>query len=361
MVQNIWYENNYYKIKYPSNMEKKINVGGVGIGIEEVSFKSNNNNLIEISVEIINNFFNKKEFEDLIKEHIEENKESIIESELIDIEKGSVYKIIFKTSTNNIFTFIFHRNNIVFILSIETVKIHSKEITMNIYSIFHSFKIKETTRILSNLKREWNIYKLPPFEIYYPNNSEIYDYIKEWAEKKINAFKYITKYLGVKWDDEIIKIYVFNDNFHGKFLGFNLGFSILNRYEIFTTINQSDGHELTHIISYKMANGKCIYSKLINEGLATYLDLCSSHFHERSKNILKKDNCIKLLENEFESKKDNYTLSASFVKYLIENYGLILFKDFFCQNHLNEKMSFIKYYNKKGTELIEDWFNYIMK
>lgn len=208
----------------------------------------------------------------------------------------------------------------------------------------------------------WNIYELENLVIYYPNNSEIYYSIEDWASLRKEAFEYIIDYLGLHWEKEPIKIYVFDSMEHGKKFGLNLGFARPDKSMIFSRYMQSPGHELAHCISYRINDGHSINSALIREGLATHLDMTGKNYHMLTLKLLKDRNfSVELFGNEFRKNKDSYTLGASFVRYLIEEYGLELFIDFYSQDEYDEQNSFKQYYGKEGSTLKNEWLEYIRK
>ncbi|MCK4258851.1 MAG: hypothetical protein KAX49_07725 [Halanaerobiales bacterium] len=224
--------------------------------------------------------------------------------------------------------------------------------------MINSFRISNISykAISDIIEKEWNKYVLNDLEFYYPNDSLIYDEIEEWAEKRIEAFNYILDNLKTKWNHGPIKIYVFNDHEHGRKYGVMAGIASVSVRKIFTTYKQSPGHELTHIISCNMNNLEFIKSLLIIEGLASYLNMDERDKHMLAAGYLRRSKFeVKLLGENFIKTKHAYDYGGSFVKYLIGEYGIDFFKDFFSQNKFSERESFKYYYGKSGEELINEW------
>lgn len=216
----------------------------------------------------------------------------------------------------------------------------------------------------ASLNKNWNEFVDDIFTIRYPDNSIIYDNPLEWLIPRKEAFYYSCNYLGVNWTYGQIYIYVFNDREQGKKYGEEqLGHANTKINSIYTLYNQSYGHELTHLVAYRINNGKIIRSQLINEGLSTHLDNINNgnRYHQLAKNLMEEGELEKrnLLNEGFRNCKKGYPLGASFVKYLIDTYGLELFKEFFSQNNYYEKKSFMIYYNQSYSELYEDWILYL--
>ncbi len=248
-----------------------------------------------------------------------------------------------------------------------TVKILDKNLFIKDFSFegksedFKAFKIIEgrLTPALIN----WNVYKNDIFKVYYPNNSVIKDSPDFWLSKRQKAFDNICDYLGVKWEYGEISFYVFNDRNQGQEYDLNLGFAVPNANEIYTLHNQSHGHELAHLISYRINDGIRIQSALINEGLATFLNGNNQNYHRITKYFIEKgelDN-YSLLNDSFRNCPAGYQFGASFVNYLIDEYSLELFKEFFGQQDYTELESFEIYYNKDYETLYKEWKSFLIE
>ncbi len=306
--------------------------------------------------------FNYNDFDDLINKNIKKLKEeynlSPIKNEIY-ISGYNGYEIIVDYKGVRYITYEFKKDSSIFILEFRCKTGEFKDIEDLVENIVDSFEVKDY-RFIYTPRKEWNKYRLENIEVYYPDNSVIYDNLENWTRQRVKAFNYITNYLGIKWDDKPIRFYVFNSQEHGKEYSLTLGFAMSKKGEIFTLYNASKGHELTHCILAKLNEGNHIDSDLIDEGLATFLDMSGRDFDRLSKNILENNNYeIKMLGNNFRKNKNAYFLGASFVKYLVDAYGLDLFKQFFFQDKYNEYNSFIEFYEKSGEQLINEWMDYL--
>ena len=224
----------------------------------------------------------------------------------------------------------------------------------------------EQCAVLSDISKLFRNYKKDKFTIYYPENSVIADKLEEWLDVREKAFQNICNYLKTDGDNvNKITFFVFNDKKQGMNYGRRLGYAVPSKYEIYTTFDQTPGHELTHLVSYWI-NKKRIKSAVINEGLAVYQDQTERNYNRICKSLISEgkvsvDILKNLLGDDFRKQIYGYPLGASFVSYLIEIYGLYKFKDFFTQEEYNEIDSFKHFYNKDGEQLINEWKEYILK
>ncbi|MFH1355526.1 MAG: hypothetical protein ABII18_00180 [bacterium] len=230
-------------------------------------------------------------------------------------------------------------------------------IFVSIYSLSIQAKTKETFQKYA--KEHWQVSIQESLHVYYPKETVVKD-ISKWIEKRHKAYKNICDYLGVDWKYGIIRIYVFNDYEHGLKYGLKLGFARRASKEVFTKQNQTPGHELAHVISHYIKAGKTIESDLITEGLATFLDQKDRDYHAVARDIVtSRSKKIDLLGSKFYTVEKAYPLGASFVRFLIERYGLDRFKQFYAQDKLSEEESFGLYYNKVGAVLQNEWLQFL--
>lgn len=350
------YSNFYYTIQYPSNLlEPKLVKDGVD-GYNIVAFSKEDNQFsLTVAAECIYPITSSQE--NYIEEILKENEEDInVEECIVDGNKG--YKIKSKENNKIHTVYLVQKNDMIFEMNFECQIDDYNNCQALTNQIEKSFKFNDFES-LSELKDNWNKYSIENIEVYYSDNSVIYNSIEKWAKERVEAFNYITEYLNVQWEYEPIKIFVFNSQEHGKQFGLILGFAKPEYNEIFTKYTQTPGHELAHCISHYIS-GKRIDSALINEGLATHLNMTGRDYHRLAADILQEKNySIKLLGNDFRKNENAYTLGASFVKYLIDEYNLEVFKEFFAQNKYNEEESFRKFYDKEGNILVNDWMEYL--
>lgn len=206
-----------------------------------------------------------------------------------------------------------------------------------------------------------NKYVHKNFVVYYPKNSVIEETVKQWTESRYSTFQILQQELNIFWNPEKkIKFFVFNSIEQGKEYGFTLGFANPQKGLIFTVYNQTEGHELMHMLQYSMKNGYRIKSVLINEGFATLYDNSGRDFDAIAlKELRKNDFKISIFGDDFSKNGSAYSIGASFVSFLIKKYGLDNFKDFFGQEKYTEDISFYFFYGKENYELYNEWIEYI--
>ncbi|WP_105616396.1 hypothetical protein [Vallitalea okinawensis] len=338
MSESKTYSNVYYTIKYPSNWREPELIA------PKVFFLKDDN---KCSLDIKALPY-KDSIEDLIPK--DESEECII-----DGNKG--YKVKIEENNEIITFYLIQKNDMLFEMMFKSQVDDYKNCLASMDQMIKSFEFNDFE---SMSFANWNQFTIENIEVYYPNNSVINDTIEEWGKDRVEAFNYITEYLDVQWEYEPIKMYVFDSEEHGEQYGLQLGFALPGYNHIFTLHNQYPGHELAHCVSYYINNGERIDSALINEGLATHLNMTGKDYHRMTADILQeKSYTIKLLGDDFRKNEDAYTFGASFVKYLIDKYSLELFKEFFAQNQYNEEESFREFYDKEGNVLVNEWMDYL--
>jgi len=327
------YSNVYYSLNYPSEFEQVL--------VAHKNLFSQQENQIEFDIQ---EYFHEDTLDNLIGSHgaeeslIDGTKWYFIESETrvwyLAKKHGVLFQLTFCDKTGEY----------------DELKALSKQIVEAI-----KFKSFEEMSFDS-----WNQYSSENITVYYPDDSNILDTVDEWTEHRIEAFDYITNYLDVEWTYDDIKIFVFNSQDHGAQYGIQLGFALGSEGQIYTLDTQSYGHELAHCISAKLNNSNTIESSLIEEGFAVFLDSGGSDCHVLASEIIKEQGSkLDLLGDNFWENDKGYPLGASFVQYLIDEYGLDLFKEFYAQNTYDEKQSFVFFYDKEGEVLIAEWLEHI--
>ena len=95
---------------------------------------------------------------------------------------------------------------------------------------------------------------------------------------------------------------------------------------IHTRLNQTYGHELTHVISWRIGHA----IKFLSEGLAVALDMSGYNHYAKAKEYLSSRNVKRLstltLMNNLNENEDWYPLAGGYVSFLIQKYGIAQFK-----------------------------------
>lgn len=186
-----------------------------------------------------------------------------------------------------------------------------------------------------------------------------------WVEKRKNIYLSNAKLLKV--NSPMINFYVYPSKEFGDELGLIPALTFIEKKEIHGHLNQSPGHELTHILlrevnSYDNFPGGGVWS----EGLCTFLDgnkidrrkhVCSIKNWEEIIKISWIDWRIKLPDNI-------YPVGASIMQYIEENFGWNFIFEFIKNLKdygSNEEEISIKIFKKKYLQLQNDWREWIIK
>lgn len=180
--------------------------------------------------------------------------------------------------------------------------------------------------------RDWLTYDSEHFVFHYaPDYSHRHE-IASYAAVRDTAFEHNCRYLGVTVDDKI-DFYVYDELASGSAAGWEK--------VIFADHDQSIGHEMTHIIAYHIGD-KRQKIRLLDEGIATWLNharikVPMGHHGVAWSYYMQEYDLAPLTEladtKTFKRLRGpvNYA-AASFVGYLLENYGLGAFRQLWIAN-----------------------------
>lgn len=208
------------------------------------------------------------------------------------------------------------------------------------------------------LKKQFKHYTSGPITVYYDEKSALANWMAAWTARRVAALDTLYRVLGVAGPPAPVSMFVFDNPDESGRSGILGGFAVPERSEVYTLANQTIGHELAHVVSYRIA-GKRVMSVMANEGLATYLSLRGPqwNYHRISQKLLQDgtlDTCD-LSNNGFRNCAPGYFLGASFIGWLIETRGLDMFKAFFTRDDLDEDAAFLRAYGKSMADLVTDW------
>ena len=209
----------------------------------------------------------------------------------------------------------------------------------------------------------WKKYKTKNFDFYYAPNSILArpGAIKKFAEKRERAYAAICKYLKIK-DRRRIKFFVYDSNeVARKIIGRNAGFAQSTVAIIHSRINQTVGHELTHVLS-RAINGRPPPNRVLDEGLAVFLDQSKRDYFAVAKSLLTENNLPSfedMLEASKTSSEEWYPAAGAFVGFLCEKYGTKRFKYLWAAKQTTFKRDFRKIYRKRLSEIEKEWRDYL--
>lgn len=205
--------------------------------------------------------------------------------------------------------------------------------------------------------------------IHYPGDSIPEEEIELLANEHEKKFNQIAKDLGVDFRGRV-EVFLYPPDLEDEIWEARRVFSDRSFNEIHCYYNGMGDHghithDLVHIISFELVTDEEVrrISPLLKEGLAEYLAgrPWGRSVDEWTAGFLKEGKIIsldRLRDPDFF--KDNnpvltYTEAASFVKFLIENYGMEKFKEAYSKN------SFASVYGKPLAQLEEQWLKHLSR
>ncbi|MBM4401732.1 MAG: hypothetical protein FJ044_00610 [Candidatus Cloacimonetes bacterium] len=218
-------------------------------------------------------------------------------------------------------------------------------------------------------KNLWQKKESRHFTFYFFPHSFAAGNIGKIISERETAYQKISKFLGVDTPEKI-RWYLFPSYEKGKELLGNLepNQAIAATSTIFTIHSehhqQTSGHELTHILSFYIDTTRTNSYKFLSEGLACYLDQSGKDYDCLAKELFDSNKIIPSKEiidvNDFNKKdpKITYSQSASFVKFLIENYGLEKFKGLWVVKK-NLKEEFQSIYQIEFEKIEKEWLEFL--
>lgn len=217
----------------------------------------------------------------------------------------------------------------------------------------------------------WTKFETEHFLFYSIPHSFASQNIKRLANEREQAFGELNKIFKVELLEQI-RWFFFPSREEGLKLLSNLDPSqaIPAALTIFTVysekLDSTPGHELAHILSFYWQNGFTNSYKLLSEGLARYLDQTRHDNHLEAKTLKDEGKLIPFARiispADFKAQDPfiTYRQSASFVGFLIENYGWQKFgKLWLVKNNLEDNLKEI--YQKTLEEIEAEWKGLIDK
>jgi hypothetical protein len=203
-------------------------------------------------------------------------------------------------------------------------------ITLAVFPVSYYFAWMNVGRLELYLgHRNWLTYKSEHFIFHYAPNYPRSHEIGAFAYVRDKAFDQNCAYLNVSLEDKI-DFYIYDK--------LDEGFAVPDWNMIEADDDQSIGHEMTHIIAYHIA-GERQKIKLLDEGIATWLNHTTKakDHHTVAWELIQENGFPPLSElghsRTFRHQKTPpYYPAASFLGYLIENYGLDAFRKLWIAN-----------------------------
>jgi len=186
-----------------------------------------------------------------------------------------------------------------------------------------------------------------------------------WFKKRLDIYKKNAKILGVK--PSKVSFFVYPSIETGKEIGITPAVCFIKMKEIHGHLNQSPGHELTHILIGEINDSKNLPGNgLWQEGLCTYLNGTKTN---QKKHVLSLNFSEIVLTTPWEEWRmympgNLYPLAGSIIQYLVKRYGwkkMILFFKKLKKSAKNQDKIALKVFKKSLEEIRKDWLKWIKK
>ncbi|WP_138205796.1 hypothetical protein [Haloimpatiens lingqiaonensis] len=220
------------------------------------------------------------------------------------------------------------------------------------------------------MKKNWIISETENYIFHYRKGSVAQKEIENIINTQENCNKYITKVLGTKLDKKIKYFLCDSREEVGELYGDNdpcNGFARMPN-EIYAVYNEDikciGYHEDAHIISYTIARPKQAF---IREGLAMYFDkMWWGIWNEAWVKYYLDNNKLPDIchmmddDNFFEySCELTYPLAGAFIQYLIDTYGIEIFKKLYKNLEEDAFKAFNEFYGRDLEDIQKEFMGYI--
>lgn len=165
--------------------------------------------------------------------------------------------------------------------------------------------------------------------------------------------------LEVEFPD-MITVFLYASAAQGKELtGGDLDFADPKNRRVHQSWDSFIGHEMVHVIAHNaLQYGK---TGILGEGIAVWLNGQRGNHHTVARELLDKKGLASITDllQRFREVKDSYPASGSFTGFLIETYGLDVFKEIYPLDDPSARLKELK--GKSFDELEADWHAHLAK
>lgn len=210
--------------------------------------------------------------------------------------------------------------------------------------------------IIKDARSSWEKISTSNLDLYYSSQID-FTKVKKHADAMQIKAQNLSKWLEIPLTERIV-VYVYANKWEGTNFGLTLGFTERKRRTIHMSIDQTLGHELVHaILGLSESPGKwTVADKLVQEGLASYLDGSERNFDQLAISDLQKAKWpdFMRLRKTCESFSGNcYFVGASFVSYLVKLNKTAFLRVLHDPSSLKEGL--YRHYGESGEELVAKW------
>jgi len=217
---------------------------------------------------------------------------------------------------------------------------------------------------------KWCVKKSKHFIIKFPKNTHIETDIDVIVEKRENAYNKISNFLKAK-SDRLLTLY----------FSPNIEFCIANKmliqaavpHQFFASLVYDEhplsfeklkyGHEIAHLLVY-FWDRKMYHLEFLEEGLATMLDMSGINYHlnylEKIQYLISKKLTDFSLEISHISNNTSYEKAASFVKFLIDHYGIEKFRELYISSAIQREQN-SKIFRINGKKLPKNYLKLLLR
>ena len=177
---------------------------------------------------------------------------------------------------------------------------------------------------------DWEVIETKRVILRYPSAHPEARQMKQYAKRLDQAKNEICRRLEVEFPEKIT-VYLYADMEQGRALtGGNLDFSNPSGRAVHQRWNSYIGHEMVHVIAHTVLQNS--QTGILGEGIAVWLNgQPPNRHHERAAELLGEGELptVADLLSQFRSESAGYPASGSFCGYLIDTYGLKVFKQIY--------------------------------
>lgn len=209
----------------------------------------------------------------------------------------------------------------------------------------------------------WLTYKTNSLEIYYAPDSVLTKdgAIQKWAGKRADAYNDIVKSLQVT-DKRTIKFFVYDNNeVAQQLIHQKAGFAQSTVAIIHTRVNQTVGHELTHVLS-RAINGRPPPNRVLDEGLGVWMDHNPVDHLAEGRRLLEANElptASKMIEMLSTGDESCYSAAGAYVGYLLTKYGGEKFKQIWGAGKSSYDEQFSRIYGKSQSDMDTEWRTFL--
>ena len=209
----------------------------------------------------------------------------------------------------------------------------------------------------------WKTHETEHFAFYYAPDSSLAKpgAVKEYAALRERVRADVCGYLQITHRKRIHFFLYDNNKTAEKVIGRKAGFSRATDAIIHSRINQTPGHELTHVLS-RAINGRPPPNRALDEGLAVFMDHSGRDYFRIGQQLLESGKLPtfgKMLTASKGKSEEWYHPAGAYVGFLCERHGVEKFKRLWGANSRGFNRAFEQIYGSTVTEMDVQWRQFL--